>query len=135
MKNLNVPSQRVAPFSREGIHILHISLCDCSVKTELVCRDNYAKNSLNRFQIGCIVYRQFSMSFAFELTSGQWCRSTEKLDIRFQRIPIASFLQFSYTSSVIISLEFVFLNLRLTFGEDLLFLSVQQSSNLCVFSV
>ena len=25
----------------------------------------------------CIVYRQFSMSFAFELTSGQWSRSTE----------------------------------------------------------
>ena len=48
----------------------HISR-DCSVKTELVCRDNYAKNSFNRFQIGCIVYRQFSMSFAFQLTSGQ----------------------------------------------------------------
>ena len=31
---------------------------DCSVNTELGCRDNYAKNSLNRFQIGCIVYRQ-----------------------------------------------------------------------------
>ena len=40
-----------------------------------------------------------------------------------------------YTSSVIISLEFVFLNLRLTFGEDLLFLSVLKSSNLCVSNV
>ena len=39
------------------------------------------------------------------------------------------------TSSVTISLEFVFLNLRLTFGEDLLFLSVQKSPNLCVPSV
>ena len=29
----------------------------------------------------------------------------------------------------------MFLNLRLTFGEDLLSLSVQKSSNLCVFSV
>ena len=38
-------------------------------------------------------------------------------------------------SSVIINLEFVFLNLCLTFGEDLLFLSVQQSSNLCVSNV
>ena len=46
-----------------------------------------------------------------------------------------NFIQFSYTSSVIISLEFVFRNLRLTFGEDLLFLSVQQSPSLCVFSV
>ena len=47
------------------------------MKTELVCRNNYAKNSVNRFLVGCIVYRQFTMSFAFELTSGQWGRSTE----------------------------------------------------------
>ena len=40
--------------------------CDCSVKTELIYRNDYAKNSLNRFQIGTIVYRQFSMAFAFE---------------------------------------------------------------------
>ena len=46
-----------------------------------------------------------------------------------------NFTEFSYTSSVIISLEFVFLNFRLTFGENLLFLSVQQSSNLCVSNV
>ena len=43
--------------------------------------------------------------------------------------------EFSYTSSVITSLEFVFLNFRLTFGENLLFLSVQQSPNLCVSNV
>ena len=46
-----------------------------------------------------------------------------------------NFTQFLYTSSVIISLELVFLSLRQTFGEDLLFLSVQKSSNLCMFSV
>ena len=57
--------------------ILFTYLSDCSVKTELVCRDNYAKNSFNRFLVGCIVYRQFTMSFAFELISGQWRRSTE----------------------------------------------------------
>ena len=45
------------------------------------------------------------------------------------------FTQFSYTSSVIIGLEFVFLNFRLAFGENLLFLSVQQSSNLCICNV
>ena len=68
--------QQVAPFSHERIHPLHIK-SDCSAKSELVCTDNFAKNSLNRFQIGCIVYRLFSMSFAFELTSGQWTRGTE----------------------------------------------------------
>ena len=56
---------------------------DCSVKTELVCRNNEAKNSLNCFLSGnkvnqqFSVYLQFSMSFAFELTSGQWSRGTE----------------------------------------------------------
>ena len=50
--------------------ILFTHLCDCSVNTELVCRNNYAKNGLNRFLVGCKVYRQFTMSFAFELTSG-----------------------------------------------------------------
>ena len=40
---------------------------------------------------------------------------------------------FFYTSSVIISLEFVFLYLRLTVGEDLLPVSVQESPNLCMF--
>ena len=46
-----------------------------------------------------------------------------------------NFTKFSYTSSVVVSLEIVFLNLRLTFGETLLFLSVQQSSNLCVCNI
>ena len=41
-------------------------------KTELIYRSNCAKNSLNRLHIGTIVYRQFSMAFAFEPTSGQW---------------------------------------------------------------
>ena len=57
--------------------ILFAYLCDCSVKTELIGKSNYAKNSLNRLLVGCIVYRQFSMSFAFELTSGHWARSAE----------------------------------------------------------
>ena len=35
------------------------------------------RKRLNRFQIGCMVYRQFSMSFAFKSTCGQWCRCTE----------------------------------------------------------
>ena len=43
--------------------------------------------------------------------------------------------QLLYTSSVIISLEFLSSNLRLTVGEDLLPLSVQESPNLYVFSV
>ena len=41
-----------------------------------------------------------------------------------------SFHSILYTSSVIISLEFVLSNLRLTVSEDLLPLSVQESPNL-----
>ena len=36
-----------------------------------------------------------------------------------------NFTEFSYTSSGAISLDFMFLNFRLTFGENLLFLSAQ----------
>ena len=43
----------------------------------MIYRSNCAKNSFKRFQIGCIVYRQFSMSLAFESTSGQWARSAK----------------------------------------------------------
>ena len=71
----------------------HISATG-SVKTELVCRDNYAKNSLNRFPIGCIVYRQFSMPFASESTSGQWARSAENWTITFCEFPTTSFQQY-----------------------------------------
>ena len=45
------------------------------------------------------------------------------------------FIQFLYTSSVMISLEFVLSNLRLTVSEDLLPLSVQESPNLFAFRV
>ena len=55
--------------------------------------------------------------------------------MKFFLLRFDNFTQFSYPSSVIIRLEFVFLDLRLTVGEDLLPLSVQKSSNLCVFSV
>ena len=49
--------------------ILFTFLRDCSVKTELIYRSNCPKNSCNNFQIGRKVYRQFTMSIAFELTS------------------------------------------------------------------
>ena len=68
---------------------------DCSVKTELICRTNYAKNSLNRFLVGCKVYRQFTMSFAVELTSGQWSRRTENWTSalsEFQQHPFYNFV-------------------------------------------
>ena len=74
--------------------MLFTYLCDCSEKTELGCRDNYAKNSLNRFQIGCIVYRQFSMSFAVELTSGQWGRCTENWTSAFGKFHQHPFCNF-----------------------------------------
>ena len=41
--------------------------------------------------------------------------------VKFFLLRLNTFTKFSYTSSVIISLEFVFLNFRLPFGENLLF--------------
>ena len=63
VRNLIAPSQHVSPFFHEGFRTLHTFL-RLLRKTEWICRNNYAKNSLNRFQIGCIVYRQFTTSFA-----------------------------------------------------------------------
>ena len=51
--------------------------CHCSVKTELIYRNNCAKNSFNRSRIGAFVYRQFSTTFALEHSSGQWTRGSE----------------------------------------------------------
>ena len=51
--------------------------CDCSVKIELICRNNFSKNSLNCFLVCSKVNRQFSVPFAFEITLGQWSRYTE----------------------------------------------------------
>ena len=74
--------------------IFFTHFCDCSVNTELI----YRNNSFNRFQIGCIVYRQFSMSFAFESTSGQWARSPENwvsAFCEFQHYPFRHMVPFS----------------------------------------
>ena len=49
----------------------------CSVDTELIDRKDNAKNCVNCEIICSEVYRQFSMSFALELTPGQWSRCTE----------------------------------------------------------
>ena len=56
-------------------------VCDCSVKTELICRNNYVKNSLNCFLVGSKVNRQtvFRVLCFLELTPGQWSRCTEKI--------------------------------------------------------
>ena len=51
--------------------------CDCSVQTELIYRNNCAKNSFNRSRAGTIVHRQFPTTFAFEHSSGQWTRGSE----------------------------------------------------------
>ena len=47
--------------------------------------------------------------------------------MKFFLLRLDRFIQFLYTSSVIISLEFVFSNLRLTVSENLLSLSLQES--------
>ena len=50
----------------------------CSVDTELIDRNDSAKNCLNCEFICSEVYRQLSMSFALENTPGQWSRCTER---------------------------------------------------------
>ena len=50
--------------------------------------------------------------------------------MKFFILRLDRFIQFLYTSSVIISLEFVSPDLRLTVSEDLLPVSVQESPNL-----
>ena len=90
VRNLIAPSQQVSPFFHEEFHTLHTS--------PRFCRDNYAKNSFNRFQIGCIVYRYFSMSFASESTSGQLARSAENWTItfcQFQQHPFSHIVPYS----------------------------------------
>ena len=76
MKNSTVLPQRVSPFYHERF-IFFTHFCDFSVKTELICRRNCAKNSCNRVLVGTIVDRQFSTAFALELTSGQWTCGSE----------------------------------------------------------
>ena len=76
VRNLIAPSQRVSPFFHEGFHTLQIS-------PRLLRKDWAGLQRIMRkivsivSKIGCIVYRQFSMSLAFESASGQWARSTE----------------------------------------------------------
>ena len=55
--------------------------------------------------------------------------------MKFFFLRLDRFFQFLYNSSVTISLEFVFSNLRLTISEDLLPLSLQESPNLFAFRV
>ena len=57
--------------------IFFTHFCDCSVKTELIYRNNCAKNICNRFLAGTMVDRQFSTAFAFEHSSGHWTRGSE----------------------------------------------------------
>ena len=55
--------------------------------------------------------------------------------MKFFLLRLDRFIQILYTSSVISSLEFVLLNLRLTVSEDLLPFLVQESPNLLAFRV
>ena len=50
--------------------------------------------------------------------------------MKFIFLRLDPFIQFLYTASLIISLEFVLSNLRLTVSEDLFSLSIQKSPNL-----
>ena len=59
------------------------------------------------------------------------CLSTMK----FFFLRLDRFIQFLYTSSIMVSLEFVLSNLRLTVSEDLLPLSFQKSPKKIAFRV
>ena len=97
-KNSIVLPQRVAPFYREEFRILHTFLRLLHKDWADLQRQFCKKNCLNRFQIGTIMYRHFSMSFAFELTSGQWTRGTENWMSafrEFQHHPLRHIVPFS----------------------------------------
>ena len=71
---------------------LFTHVCDCSAKTELICSNNYAKNSLNCFLVDNKENRQFSVSIDYELTPKLW---HGKLDILFRRILPASYTRYN----------------------------------------
>ena len=68
--------------------------CHCSVDTELIDRKNNAINCINCILICSEVYRQLSLSFAFQLTPGQWSRCTEDGMSAFCRIPATCLPQY-----------------------------------------
>ena len=75
---------------KEFIFFTHF--CDCSVKTELIYRSYCAKNKCNRFLVGTIVDRQFSATFALELTLWTMDSWLGRLGVRFLRVIPSSFL-------------------------------------------
>ena len=78
-----------------------------------------------------VLLQQLFMKKLMILSALVVCLSTMK----FFFLRLDRFIQFLYTASVIISLEFVFSNLRLTVSENLLSLSLQKSPNLFAFRV
>ena len=92
MRNSIVLPQRGFTLSTMKRFKIFTHFCDCSVKTELIYRNDCAENCFNRIQIGTIVYRQFSTAFALELTSGQWTRGTEDW--------VFAFCEFQHQSSL-----------------------------------
>ena len=79
--------------------ILFTYLSDCSVKTELVCRNKYAKNSLNRFLDGCKVNRQFSM-VARKIGHPLSANSNNIFSAKLSQIPcgLSSFIEYHFFS-------------------------------------
>ena len=90
MRNSIALSQRVSPFYRDRLHILHTFLRLLRKRLSWFYRSNCAKKSCNRVLVGTMVDRQFSTAFAFELTSGTVDSWHGKLDVRFRRILTSS---------------------------------------------
>ena len=87
-------NQNKSPCSYMAGFVFFTHFWDCSVNTELINRNNCAKNSFNRFEIGTIVYRQFSTAFAFKLTSETMDSWHGRLDVCFRQILTSSSRQF-----------------------------------------
>ena len=106
------------PLFGHGLLIeLDVHLCEEVVLGLITCEEETAQG----------IYYLTSV----KLNGRRNCSSTMK----FFLLRLDRFIQFLYTSSVIIGLDFVFSNLPLTISEDLIALSVQESPNLFAFRV
>ena len=79
------------PWSIVKGFIFFTYVCDCSVKTELIGNTIMWKTVSIVSLIRSKMYRQFAVSFAFELTPGQWSCCTENWTSAFCEFQTTSF--------------------------------------------
>ena len=96
--------QNKSPCSCLTATFLFTRIWDCSEDTELINRNDCAKNSFNSFSIGTAVYRSFFTSFAFERSSRQRTRDSENwvsVFSKFDHHQFSDFVPFSSRSCII----------------------------------